>query len=1085
MSGFCRGSRRARIAPPVLALLLLAILVPPAAGAASAPTSADTAPGPFGDLAYRLVGPAAGGRVARVTGIPGDPLTYYAATASGGVWKSVNGGLDWEPIFDEQTTSSTGSIAVAPSDPNVVYVGTGEANIRGNVSEGDGIYRSTDGGATWEHVWRERGQIGALAVHPSDPDVAWAAVLGRAFGPNPERGVYRTTDGGATWERVLFRDEDTGASDVTLHPTNPRILYAGLWQARRRPWGLTSGGPGSGLFRSRDGGSTWEELTGDGLPEPPWGRVGVRLAPSRPDRIYALIEAAEGGLFRSDDGGATWRRINDSRGLRQRAWYYTTLTVDPTDPETVWFPQVPMLKTIDGGATVRNVAGGGWDYHDVWIDPTDPRRMIVGSDAGVSLSRDGGATWRRPPLPISQVYHVTTDTREPYRVMATLQDWGTASGPSHSLHWGGIYLSDWHPVGGGEAGHIVADPEDPDVIYAGEYLGYLSRFDERTGRARNVSVYPWNGSGHPASDLRHRFQWTAPILLSPHDHRVLYHAAEVLFRSTDGGQSWEAISPDLTRDDESKQRWSGGPITGDNTGVEFYGTIFALAESPVEAPLEVGTLWAGTDDGRVHVTRDGGASWTEVTGNVPGLPAWGTVSAIEPSRRDAGTAYLVVDAHRLDDPSPYLWRTTDFGASWSRLGMGPDGNLPPDEPLFVVREDPVRDGLLFAGGERGVFFSRDGGATWERLRLNLPTVPVPDLRVHGDDLVVGTKGRSIWILDDLTPVREASDETARRPVHLFAPPAAVRWRYRELMGDEAGAGENPPPGALITYSLGNGAPEAEPPEEPELTLEILDSEGRLVRTLRSTPEPLPIGPEHPDWWPGTEVEAALSAAPGMHRTSWDLDWEGAGFVEGSLVDWGDPTAGPTALPGDYTLRLTAGGATATATLTVEPDPRLEVPRAELEAQLAFALELRDDLRRVGAAVERIRSLRDQIGSRNRALAEGLGEAPGAASLVEAGEGILTALDDLERRLHDPDAEVTYDILAGRGGGAKLYSQLSAVYAFSLEGDGAPTQGMREVAAELRDRLAACEDALEELIETRVSPLNARAVEMGVPFVVPR
>jgi len=1083
-----------------------------AAGAARGVNASEegaSAPDLLDGLSYRLIGPVAGGRVARVTGVAGDPLTYYAATASGGVWKSVDGGMEWESVFDDQTTSSTGSIAVAPSDPNVVYVGSGEANVRGNVSAGDGIYKSTDGGATWQHVWRQRGQIGTMIVHPENPDVAFAAVLGHAFGPNPERGVYRTTDGGATWERVLFRDADTGASDVTFDPENPRVLFAGLWQARRSPWGLTSGGPGSGLFVSRDGGDTWTELgtpgegagepgkeagagrDASGLPAKPWGRVGVRVAPSAPDRVYALIEAAEGGLFRSDDGGATWKRVNPSRGLRQRAWYYSNLTVDPYDADTVWFPQVSMLRTIDAGEMVRTAAAGGWDYHDVWIDPEDPDRMIVGSDAGVSLSRDGGATWRRPPLPISQAYHVATDTRTPYRVMATLQDFGTASGPSNSLHDGGIYLSDWHGVGGGEAGHIVADPEDPDVVYAGEYLGVVTRHDDATGQSRNVSAYPWNGSGHGAEDLAYRFQWTAPIALSPHDHRVVYHAANVLFRSRDGGQHWQAISPDLTRNDKAKQRWSGGPITGDNTGVEFYDTIFAVAESPVQA----GVIWAGSDDGLVHVTRDDGASWTDVTGNIPGLPEWGTVTTIEPSSREAGTAWVVVDAHRLDDPRPYLWRTDDFGAHWQRQATDLPDPLPAsapgtagkerpapaeDGPLFVVREDPAADGVLYLGGEHGVYLSWDGGTTWRSLRLDLPTVPVTDLAVHGDDLVVGTKGRSLWILDDLGPLRALASPSARaavagEPIHLYTPRPAVRWRYRSVLGDSAGAGDNPPPGALITYWL-RQAPE----EGTQVTLDVLDAAGRVVRTLRSTPEPQPIGPDHPDWPPDHEVEPALSTDAGMNRASWDLAWDGAGFIDGAMIDWGDPTSGPLAVPGTYTLRLTVGDTVATAPLTITPDPRVDVAPEDLAAQLDFALGLRADLRRVIADVARIGEVRDQIAQRN-ALLRGRPDAP--PELIQAGEGILDRLDTLEHALYSPDAEVTYDILAGRHGGAKLYSQLAPLFSFVNNADGAPTQGMREVAAELHQRLGAREDELDTLLTQDVAALNAQAAGAGISYVL--
>ena len=565
------------------------------------PSPTDT-PAEFKSLKYRSIGPSAGGRVSRVAGIPGDPTTYYAATASGGVWKSVDAGVTWKPVFDDQAMSSIGSIAVAASDPHVVYVGSGEANIRGNVAAGNGIYKSTDAGKTWTHVWKQEGQIGTMAVHPSNPDVAFAAVLGHAFGPNPERGIYRTRDGGRTWTQVLKKDADTGASDVALDPSNPSIVFAGFWQARRMPWDMISGGPGSGLHVSRDGGDTWTQLTAKGLPDAPWGKVGVAVAPSDGRRVYALIEADKGGLFRSDDGGESWELVNPSRALRQRAWYYTTLTVNPQNREDVWFPQVPLLRTIDGGKTLQYIKGlHHGDSHDMWIDPRNPKRMINANDGGVDITTNGGETWFAPPLPISQFYHVSTDTRTPYHVAGAMQDLGTAQGPSTSLR-GTIALSDWRAVGGGEAGHVVSDWSDPNIVYAGEYLGIITRYDDRTGESRNVSAWPENPSGHGGEDMKYRFQWTAPIAGSPHDAKVIYHGAQVIFRTADGGQRWDVISPDLTRNDKTKQKWAGGPITGDNTGVETYGTVFAIAESPKQK----GIIWAGSDDGLVHVTRDGG-----------------------------------------------------------------------------------------------------------------------------------------------------------------------------------------------------------------------------------------------------------------------------------------------------------------------------------------------------------------------------------------------------------------------------------------------------------------------------------------------
>ena len=619
----------------------------------------DTAPKELQGLKYRSIGPAAGGRVSRAAGVPGDPNTYYLAAASGGVWKSTDGGTSWKSVFDDQPVASIGSLAIAPSSPNVVYVGSGEANIRGNVAEGNGIYKTIDGGKNWTHVWKQRGQIGTMVVHPANPDIAFAAVLGRPFGANSERGVYRTRDGGKSWEQVLKKDSDSGASDIAMDPTNPAILFAGFWQARRTPWDLTSGGPGSGLYVSRDGGDTWKPLTKSGLPDGPWGKVGVAIAPSDPQRIYALIEAEKGGLFRSDDGGENWTLATANRAIRQRAWYYTTLTVNPINREEIWFPQVPMLKTIDGGKTITYVKGfHHGDHHDVWIDPKNPKRMIVSNDGGVDISTNGGETWVAPPLPISQFYHVTADNSVPYRVGGSMQDWGTAQGPSMSLR-GGISLADWWAVGGGEAGHVVSDWKNPDIVYAGEYLGIITRHDRRTGESRNVSAYPENPSGKGGEDMKYRFQWTAPIHVSPHDSNVIYHGAQVVFRTANGGQSWEVISGDLTRNDKSRQKWSGGPITGDNTGVETWSTVFAIAESPKQK----GLIWAGSDDGLVHVTRDGGKAWTNVTAGLTGAPREGTVSVIEPSPFDAATAYVVIDNHRLDDPRPYIYKTADYGKS--------------------------------------------------------------------------------------------------------------------------------------------------------------------------------------------------------------------------------------------------------------------------------------------------------------------------------------------------------------------------------------------------------------------------------------
>jgi photosystem II stability/assembly factor-like uncharacterized protein len=1050
----------------------LAIIAGAAASwAAPAATPAD----PFAGLEARAVGPAIGGRVARVTGVSGDPRTYYAATAAGGVWKSTDGGFRFRPIFDDQPVASIGSIAVAPSDANVVYVGSGEANIRGNVAQGNGIYRSTDAGATWTHVWKQAGQIGTITIHPANPDIAFAAVLGRAFGANAERGVYRTLDGGKTWKQVLTRGSQAGASDVTFDPNNPRKLFAGFWEAQRYPWDLKSGGPGSALFVSHDAGDTWKRLEGGGLPAGTWGKVGVRVAPSDSRRVYALIEAEAGGLFRSDDGGESWTRINPTRALRQRAWYYTCLTVDPRNADVVWFPQVPMLKTIDGGKTVVEATGGGWDYHDVWIDAADPSRLVVGSDAGVSLSNDGGASWRRPALPIAQLYHVTVDSRTPYNLLASAQDFGTVRGPSHDLEDGAITLGSWFGAGGGEAGHIVADPADPDIVYAGEYLGYLSRHDAKSGVVRNVSAYPENLSGHGVADGRYRFQWTAPILVSRHDPKTVYHAANVVLKTQDGGQTWKEASPDLTRNDPSKQQWAGGPITGDNTGVEFYDTVFALAESP----LQEGVLWAGSDDGLVHVSRDGGAHWENVTKNLPALPEWATVQTIEPSPFAVGSAYVVVDAHRVDDMRPHLWRTDDFGSTWKRITKGLDDGA----PLHVVREDPERRGLLYVGSERGVSVSWDRGETWTPLGLGLPkALPVHSLVVAQGDLVIGTMGRSIWILDDLTPIRTFSPEIEKRPLHVFAARPAVRWHHRSRMTND-GSFDNPPEGATLHYRLADDA-------QSDLELTVFDAAGRTVRKLSSVPPPPEFPEGDPERGPNAKDPEGLPKKKGLHRVTWDLREDGPTLIPGARIDWGDPRPGPRALPGIYTVRVRVDGHEATTSLEVRQDPHLRgVSDQDLKVQHAFALEMRDTMTRLSGDVARLRSAAQQLRDRGARLAaerpapgaEGADSSAKIARLAADAIALAGDLDGLEKRFHNPTAEVTYDILAMKGG-AQLYSRLSPLYTFVHEADGAPTQGMREVFAGQRQELVRLEEELHRLLDVRLAELNRRAQEAGVDFV---
>ena len=1059
-------------------------------------------PPEFKRLQFRPIGPAAGGRVSRACGVPGDPLTFYAAVSAGGVWKSTDGGVRWKPIFDDQPISSIGSIAVAPSDPNVIYVGSGEANIRGNVEAGNGIYKSVDAGKTWKHVWTQEGQIGTMIVHPTNPDIAYAAVLGHAFGPNEERGVYRTTDGGKKWERVLFKDKDTGASDVCFDPSSPKVLFAGLWQARRRPWELVSGGPGSGLYTSRDGGDTWTQLVpppeedadkeppagkkyGKGLPEGIWGKVCVAVAPSDGQRVYALIEAEKGGLFRSNDGGETWELANDSHALRQRAWYFSTLAVHPKNADIVWFPQVPLLKSIDGGKSLMRVEGPHHgDHHDVWFDSKSPDRIIDSNDGGVDVSTNGGQTWYAPPLPVAQFYHVAADGRTPYYVSGCMQDIGSAEGPSNSLKEFGISLSDWYEVGGGEAGYTAHDPTDPNLVYADEYGGVVTRYDHRTRQSRDVSIYPYDPSGHGAEDLRYRFQWTAPLLVSPHDPKVIYHAANVLLKTSDGGQSWKPISGDLTRNDKNKQKASGGPITGDNTGAEVYCTIFAIAESPKQK----GLLWAGSDDGLLHVTHDDGKTWDDATAGLKGLPEWATISCVEPSPFDADTAYVVADAHRLDDMKPYLFKTTDGGKTWTSLSA----KLPQDIYLRAVREDPRKKGQLYLGTERGLAFSTDDGATWKDLKLNFPTVAVSDLIVKDDDLVVATNGRSLWVFDDLTPLRDMGPAVEAKELHLFPARPVYRYSYSGSYEDAApdGAAENPPEGALLHYFLKKPA--------SEVALEVLDDKGNRVRRLTSKKKEEEekekdedLG-EEGDYSEKKKEQPPLPLEAGLHRIVWDLRYEGAEVIKKAKLDGGQPKVGPLVNAGTYTLRLTADGKTETAKLEVRLDPREAAEQsagvkdgvpgapvsAQLDEQLKTALEIRDDITSLARTVEQMRAVKRQLEARDELLKDDEKAGP----LVKASKGFLTKLDALEEKFHNPKAKVSYDILAQKGG-ARLYSQLAALFETVKGGDGAPTEGLRDLLKEQAAQLEMDRKEWKELTDGDLQKLNDQAKALGYPFIL--
>jgi photosystem II stability/assembly factor-like uncharacterized protein len=1040
-------------------------------------------------LQYRLVGPFRGGRVTAVTGVASQPRTFYMGSTGGGVWKTTDSGETWTNVSDDQGfgSASVGAVAVAPSDPNVVYAGMGSACIRGNVSAGDGVYRSTDAGKTWTHAGlEEAGQIGDVQVHPDDPDRVFVAALGHAFGPNEQRGVFRSTDGGDTWEKVLYVSEKAGAVDLALDPTNPRILFAGIWQAERKPWTLISGGEGSGLYRSTDGGDTWTEVT-KGLPEGIMGKIAVTVSPANPDRVWALIEAEDGGLFRSDDGGESFRLINGDREFRQRAWYYTHVHADPKDAETVYILNVGMFRSTDGGASFKPVRTPHGDNHDLWINPDDPEIMIEGNDGGANVSTNGGRTWStQANQPTAELYRVTVDDRFPYRLYAAQQDNSTLSIPHRTSTGAPIDEHDWYPVGGGESGHIAVDPENPDVVYAGSYGGTITRYDHDTGRSRNIMTYPQMAVGAAAKNLEFRFQWNAPIRISPHDPDVLYHASNVVHRSTDEGQSWEVISPDLTRNAEDKQDYAGGPITWDNTGVEVYGTIFALEESPHEA----GVLWAGSDDGLVHLSRDGGETWTDVTPD--GVPEWATVNTIELSAHAPGRAFLAVQRYRMDDFAPYVFRTDDHGASWELLTDGTNG-IPADHFVRVVREDPAHEGLLYAGTELGMYVSFDDGESWQTLQLNLPTTPVTDLQVKGDDLVVATQGRSLWVLDHLAPLHQIAgrlaegradstgltlDAVAGDGIHLYDPEDPYRMPgggiFASLFGSGR-AGQNPTAGAVLYYVL----PE-ELGEDRELTLEILGPPGQDDRVIRSfsstTPErqaPSPFARFFPQFAGGR----TLPAEEGMNRWVWDLRHPDARLVDDAVL-WGGAN-GPEVSPGTYRARLTLGDASRTVSFDVLPDPRLETTPADYEAQEELALDVLGKLNETHDAIRTIRSVREQVNGLVARLKEGGHD---VEELREAAAAVTEPLGELEQELTQTKSRSTQDPLNFP---PKLDNQYVYLLGVVTDTDAGPTDGSHTRFEDLNARLAGHRAELERILETELAAFEEMARQAGAaPVIVP-
>lgn len=1011
-------------------------------------------------MKWRLIGPFRGGRVLAVTGVVSQPNTYYFGAVSGGVWKTTDGGLTWDPLFDKQNISSIGSIAVADSDPNIIYVGTGEACIRGNISYGDGVYKSVDAGKTWANIGlKDSRHIGKLIVHPTNPDVVFVAALGHAYGPNTERGVFRTRDGGKTWEKVLYVNDRTGGIDIVFDPQNPHVLFATMWEAYRTPWSLNSGGEKSGLYRSGDDGTTWKRIEGNGFPEGPLGRIGVGVAGGDSDVVYALIEAKKGGIYRSDDGGQHWSLINDDHRFRQRAWYFTHLWADPKNANTIYTANTGLYRSIDGGKTFDRINAPHGDHHGLWIDPNNTNRLINGNDGGATISVDGGKNWSSiNNQPTAQFYHVTADNDFPYRVYGAQQDNSTVGILTRSDH-GYIDRPDWDAVGGGESGYIAVDPRDSNIVYAGSYSGYITRFDRRTSQAQDVQQWPNDPDGHSAAEQKYRYTWTMPMVLSPHDPNVLYNAAQYVFRSSDSGHSWQIISPDLTRNDKSKQVDSGGPITKDQASIEFYDVIFTVAESPKEK----GVIWAGTDDGLIQLTRDDGKSWNNVTPK--GIPEWSLVSLIEASPHDAGTAYAAVDAHKLDNFRPYIYKTTDFGKSWTSIST----EIPDGAYVHAVREDPSRKGLLFAGTELGVYVSFDDGAHWQSLQLNLPNSPVHDLVIHNNDLIVATHGRSFWSLDDISPLRQADAAISSGDAHLFAPATAIRSRMGHTNRRRYAIGENPPDGAILYYYLKEDA------KEP-IKLEILDAGGKTIRAFTSEDKKKVETIEEE----GERDEPVdhIPAKAGLNLFAWDLRYEEPVKIPKAVYDEGAP-AGPLALPGKYQARLTAGGKSSTQPIEVLLDPRVKTSAADLQRQFDLMLRLRDRQDEMNKAILAIRDLRSQLMTLEKRLGADTAKSEANKNLIEQSSALRKKISAIENELINVDAKASEDELNYP---TKLNSKLGYLNSAVDSADAAPTEAETAVFGELDQQLETQLAKWREVTTKDVPALNASLRSADIPIV---
>ena len=1012
----------------------------------------------FSALEWRSIGPNRGGRSIASAGSSSRPFEYYFGATGGGLWKTTDDGLTWRPVTDGQiASSSVGAVAVSQSNPDIVYIGMGETELRGNIMQGDGIYKSVDAGKTWQHTGLTDTQaISRIRIDPNNPDLVYVSAFGHPYAPNTERGVFRSTDGGKTWKRILYRDDHTAAIDLCLDPHNSKVIFAALWDANRTPWSLTSGGPGSGLFKSTDGGDTWKEITRNpGLPEGIVGKIGVAVSGADSNRIFAIVENTNGGVFVSDDGGDTWKKVSEDRRLRQRAFYYSRIYADPKDKDALYVLNVNFFKSTDGGKTYRQIRPPHGDNHDLWIDPANPLRMIESNDGGAVVSINGGQTFTGEEYPTAQFYHVAVTHEQPYHVCGAQQDNTTicvtsvasgGRGPG-GVGRGGFGMTNYS-VGGGESGYIAPDPANPNIFYAGSQGALITRYDRRTGYSKDIQVYPLFFSGESAGSLPERWQWTFPIVFSPLDPTVIYVSSQHLWKTTDQGHSWKRISGDLTRGDPKTLGDSGGPVTHDQNGPEIYGTIFAIAPSRKEA----NTIWTGSDDGMVYITRNGGQTWTKIT--PPGMPDFGRVSLIEASPHNAATAYVAVKNYQNDDRKPYIFKTADYGKTWTTIVDG----IPDNDFVHAIREDPVRAGLLFAGTEHGIYVSFDDGEHWQSLRRNLPDTQVSDLLIEGNDLVIATHGRSFYVMDDISPLRQLTPTVTTENMHLFQPPAAERNLSQ----------------ARIDYYLAKPA--------DKVTIDILDAKGQVVGSFTGTPIAAGRGgrggrggdaePNDDEGFFGRGRVTPPPDKAGLNRFTWDLRYPGAKTFEGMIL-WGGNTQGPVAVPGAYSVRLTANGQTFTEKFEVHKDPRLDsVTLADLAAQFDLAMKIRDKVSDADEIVIQVRELKKQMDDRLKQNSD-----PQLKQSLDDFRGRLSAIEEAVYQVQNRSNQDPLNFPI------KLNNKIAALSNTVQHGDGKPTESSYEVFKLLSEKLAVQQNLLDKELKTGLPAVNKLLAEKGLKELV--